>query len=256
MVAAVAGGGVYAALCALVYARQEDLVYPAPSVRTRPTGRALTVEVPSGTFLLWREAAPAGPVVVHFHGNGEQVGDLGWLAESYAARGISFAAVEYPGYAGAGGTAGEAAILEAARAALRHLTGPLGVSPGRVVLSGHSLGTGAAVALAEEGWGVQVLLLSPYTSLPDVGARAFPWLPVRLLMRDRFDSASRAPRVAVPVLVLHGTLDEVIPFDLGHLLAARFPRCRFVPVPGAHHNDLWEAPPTMSEVLAFLGRGS
>lgn len=71
-------------------------------------------------------------------------------------------------------------------------------------------------------------------------------------MRDRFDSASRAPSLTLPVLVLHGTRDEVVPFDLGKALAAKFPRARFVEVPGAGHNDVWDRPPTLAEALAFV----
>jgi pimeloyl-ACP methyl ester carboxylesterase len=99
------------------------------------------------------------------------------------------------------------------------------------------------------------VLLSAYTSLPAVAERGLVRLfPVRLLMRDRFDSAARAPRIGQPVLLLHGNRDEVIPFDLGRALAGRFPRARFVEVDGAHHNDLWERPPTLAEYVAFVAR--
>jgi uncharacterized protein len=253
VVAAVVAG-VYLAVCGLAFAVQRSLVFPAPAGRSPPAGRAVSVEVPGGTFVVWREAAAQGPVVVHFHGNGEQAGNLGGLAEAYAAGGVSFAAVEYPGYAGAPGSPGEASLVDAGRKALQHLTGPMGVARDRLVLSGQSVGTGVAMALAEEGWGTRLVLLSPYTSLPDVAARAFPWLPVRLLLRDRFDSLARAPRVRVPVLVVHGTHDEVIPFELGARLSGAFPPggCRLLQVEGAHHNDLWAAPPTLPEVLRFV----
>lgn len=244
--------GGYLALCALLFAAQRSLLFPAPTERAQPAGGSVVVEVPGGTPMLWRAVPGPGPVVVHFHGNGEQIGWLGWLAEAYAEAGVSFAAVEYPGYPGATGTPSEKSILAAAEAALSHLTGPLGIPKERLVLQGQSLGSGVAVALAAKGWGARLVLLTPYTALPDVGARAFPFFPVRLLMRDRFDSASRAPALALPVLVLHGTHDEVVPFDLGQALAAKFPRARFVEVPGAGHNDVWDRPPTLAEALAFV----
>jgi pimeloyl-ACP methyl ester carboxylesterase len=128
----------------------------------------------------------------------------------------------------------------------------MGVAKERLVLEGQSLGSGVAVWLAQHGWGTRMVLLSPYTSLPDVGARAFPMFPVRLLMRDRFDSASRAPSIRMPVLVLHGPNDEVVPFELGKALASKFPNARFVEVPSARHNDIWDLRPTMTEALSFV----
>lgn len=250
MLTVFAGG--YLALCALLFAAQRSLVFPAPVQRANPVGKSAVVEVPGGTPMLWRAVDGGGPVVVHFHGNGEQIAGLAWLAEAYASAGVSFAAVEYPGYPGAAGSPSEASILAAARAALVHLTGPLGIAKDRLVLEGQSLGSGVAVALAAEGWGRRLVLLTPYTSLPDVAARAFPFFPVRLLMRDRFDSASRAATLSLPVLVVHGTRDEVVPFVLGQALAAKFPNARFLEVPNAGHNDVWDRPPAQAEVFRFV----
>ena len=96
------------------------------------------------------------------------------------------------------------------------------------------------------------LLFLCATALPDVAQAAFPFLPARLLMLDRFDSAAKAPKVNVPVLVVHGTADQVIPQALGRELAGRFPNARFVSVEGGHHNDLWERPGVLDEALTFL----
>jgi hypothetical protein len=85
-----------------------------------------------------------------------------------------------------------------------------------------------------------------------VGARALPWLPVRLLMRDRFDSVALAPQIEVPVLILHGTADEVIPFALGQRLSQAFPKAFLVAIPGGHHNDLWDSLQVATAVLDFV----
>jgi uncharacterized protein len=253
LVAAVAAA--YLGLCAVLFLSQRALLFPAPRTRIPVVGTGRIIEVLGGTPMLWRQANDDGPVVVHFHGNGEQIADEAWLGEELARRGVSFAAVEYPGYPGASGAPSEDSILGAGENALRHLTTGMGISRERVVLSGQSLGTGVAVTLASRGWGTKLALLSPFPSLAAVAARGpFRIFPVQLLLRDRFDSAARAPRIDRPVLVLHGNRDEVIPFDLGSALARRFPNARFVEVEGAHHNDLWKHPPTMAEYLAFVAR--
>jgi fermentation-respiration switch protein FrsA (DUF1100 family) len=253
VVTALAAG--YVGLCALLFLAQRLILFPAPRERAQPAGHGELVEVPEGTPMLWRAAAGAGPVVVHFHGNGDQIASTGWLGEQLAERGVSFAAVEYPGYPGAAGTPSEASLVAAGEAALQHLTTRMGIAKERIVLSGESLGTGVAVALAAKGWGTKVVLLAPFTSLPAVAGRGFFRLfPARLLMRDHFDSASRAGQIDRPVLVLHGNRDKVIPFDLGKALAGKFPRARFVEVEGAHHNDLWERSPTATEYFAFVAR--
>lgn len=243
----------YLGLAALAFAFQRSLVFPAPTSGRRPIVAARLHEASGLTPMLWVPPPGDGPVAVYFHGNAEQLADEEWLADDFAAAGVGFFAVEYPGYglaAGAGAPA-EDALLEAAQKGLEHLVA-LGVDRRRLVLVGRSLGTGVAVAMAARGWGARVALLSPYTSLPDVGARQLPFLPVSLLMRDRLDSASRAAAVTVPVLCLHGTKDEVIAFELGSALCAKFPAGRMAPIEGAHHNDLFEAPGVLPQLLAFV----
>ena len=245
----------YVALGAVLFFTQRAMLFPAPREPELIVGRGQLIPVSGGTPMLWRPAEGTGPVVVHFHGNGEQVASTAWLGEELARRGVSFAAVEYPGYPRAPGAPTQDAIVAAAERAVQHLTTTMGISPDRLVLSGQSLGTGVAVVLASKGWGTRMALLSPYTSLPAAAARGvFRAFPVSLLMRDRFDSVSLAPRIRQPVLVLHGERDEVIPFELGRALAGSFPAARFVRVEGAGHNDLWEHSPTRSEYLAFVAR--
>jgi hypothetical protein len=108
------------------------------------------------------------------------------------------------------------------------------------------------VLLASRGIGSRLLLLTPYTSLPDVAARWLPFLPVRLLMKDRFDSQAIASRVTQPVLIVHGTADEVVPFELGEALSKALPTARLLRVEGGHHNDLGGRPDVWSAVSAFV----
>lgn len=241
----------YLGLCALLFAVQRSLLFPAPRELASPQDLE-RVEIPGGTFALYRLAPGDGPVVVHFHGNGEQVASLSWLGQAWLEHGCSFVAVEYPGYPGTEGEATEASIVAAAEAALLHLTGPLKIARSRLVLEGQSLGTGVAMTMATRGWGVRLVLISPYTSLPDVAGQAFPWLPTGWLLLDRFDSASRAPLVNVPTLVVHGTLDSVVPIELGQKLCAAIPGARFLAVKGGHHHDLLDRDAPLDALFAFV----
>ncbi|MFL5371317.1 MAG: alpha/beta hydrolase [Myxococcales bacterium] len=109
---------------------------------------------------------------------------------------------------------------------------------GPLILEGQSLGTGVAVEMASRGFGDRLILISPFTSMADVAAVHFPWLPARLLVRDRFDSAAKAPRIGMPVLLVHGDGDEIVPASMSEELVRRFPRATLRIVADAGHNDL------------------
>lgn len=242
----------YLLVCALLFGVQRQLTFPAPEALLSINDGSERIAVPNGTFFLWKQAPGTGPVVVHFHGNGEQVSNLSWLGEALQRSGASFVAVEYPGYPGAGGHVSESAIVDTAEAALTHLTTVLKIDRSRIVLAGQSIGSGVAVTMAARGWGVRLVLISPYTSLPAVAQNAFPWLPVNLLMLDRFDSESKAPRIKVPTLVVHGDLDSVIPIAMGRTLCAAIPGAQFLEVTGGHHHDLLDRDAIQSLLIAFV----
>jgi uncharacterized protein len=111
--------------------------------------------------------------------------------------------------------------------------------PARIVLWGFSLGTGVAVAVAAEHPLGGLILEAPYTSIVDVAAAAFPYLPVRYLLRDRFRSDQRIDRVTAPLLIMHGRRDETIQIAFGERLfaMAREPK-QFVRFDGGGHADL------------------
>ena len=247
----------YLALAVAACAAQRAMLYPAPPVAREPTlagGALLRIPGPEGsTVYAFHVPAPQGaPTVAHFHGNGEQLADTVWLASSYREAGLGFFAVEYPGYGLASAQApSEAAIFAAAEAALVHLTGPLAVPSSQVVLQGQSLGSGVAVELAARGHGARVALISPYTSITELGQRMLPFLPVSSMVRDRFDSAAKAPAVKLPVLIVHGTADEVVPFEMGERLGALFPSATLRRVEGAHHNDVLDAPGVLAALQQF-----
>ncbi len=237
-------GMLYLGLCAVLFAAQRSLIYPAP--RTEPAnlrGQPGFGVVPLANGLdvdrFYLPAPPGAPTVVHFHGNGEQLLGQRELGQALGDAGLGFLAVEYPGYGASPGSPSEAGLYASAEAALQFLRDQ-GVKPEDIVLSGRSLGSGVAVEMARRGYGARMVLVSPYTSMVAMGQRTLPFLPAALLMRDRFQSLDKARDIPIPVLIIHGEEDEVVPVDMGRALGQRFPHARVVTVPGAHHNDVLE----------------
>jgi pimeloyl-ACP methyl ester carboxylesterase len=245
----------YLLLCVLVWAGQRALMFPAPHASIPLPGGRGYARVEEGVLLVRAPPQQAAPWVVYFHGNGEQLSDLEGTADALQARGLGFLGVEYPGYGWAEGAPTEEGIYAAARSALAWLEKEQGVGPGRVVLLGRSLGSGVAVQMAQEGRGARLVLVSPYTSMGDMAAAVFPWLPGRLLVRDRFDSLSKVARLRVPTLVVHGTQDEVVPVVQGRRLAAAIAGGQALWVEGAGHNDVleraWGGARPFERVVAF-----
>lgn len=248
----------YGGLVLLLYTQQRAMIFVRPpAVPVEPEAPAKLVRIPAeaggpqvlGYFLPPPEGAPT---VFFIHGNGDQLAWVKGFAHTVHREGFGFFALEYPGYGEAPGEATEASLYAAAARAIDHLTTRLGVAPDRVVLFGQSLGSGVATELAHRGHGRRLVLLTPFTSLPDVAAGRFPIVPVRLLMKDRFDNAAKAPQITVPVLIVHGTADEVIPYAFGERLSKRFPNAQLHTVRGAGHNDALEHAGALERVLTFM----
>ncbi len=202
-----------------------------PTLHSVRHAEEITLTTSDGERVVAWHVAPRGekPVVLYFHGNG---GALNLRAERFArivADGTGLLALSYRGYGGSTGRPSEAGLLRDAEAIYAYAAARYPAE--RMVPFGESLGSGVAVALAVEHKVGKVILESPFTSAVDIGAAAYPFLPVRLLMHDRFRSA--------PVLVLHGARDTVVPIRYGERLYALIsaPK-KFVRFPEGHHSDL------------------
>jgi fermentation-respiration switch protein FrsA (DUF1100 family) len=184
-----------------------------------------------------------GPVgartVVHFHNNRETVESVADFARALRSRGLSVVLVEYRGYgASRGGEPSEEGLYLDAEAALDMLAAR-GVGPDRVMLSGTSLGTGVASEMARRGRGSRLVLLAPYTSIPDLITDRVPGVPARFFIEDRFDTLAKASDIHVPTLVIHGDADEIVPFTMGCRLARTIAGAKLIRVAGGHHGDLF-----------------
>ena len=212
---------------------QTALVFPAPPPGREPAYPDRLVRSGDATFLYF----PGKTVAAYFHGNGEDLADSIPMISLLRTLGLGVLAVEYPGYGIAGGRPSEQGAYAAAETALRWLRSEQQIDPERVLLLGWSLGSGVASEMARRQLGGRLVLISPFTSVAAMGRRMVPFLPASFV-RYRFDTESKAAGISMPVLIIHGTEDDVVPFEMGQRLAAAFPQARFVPVDGGRHNDL------------------
>ena len=163
--------------------------------------------------------------------------------------------VDYRCYGGNAGSPSEGGLLVDARAAVTYARSRPDVDPDRLLYFGESLGAAVAVAVAQEYPPSALVLRSPFTSLPGAASAHYPFLPTGLLLRDQFPSIDTIQTLDVPVLVVAGSRDSIVPFAQSRELyeAAPGPK-HFVTVEGADHNDavLSDGPVLIDAVTAFL----
>ncbi|MEU4765211.1 alpha/beta hydrolase [Actinosynnema sp. NPDC023794] len=159
------------------------------------------------------------------------------LARALTARGLSVLLLDYRGYGGNPGDPTEAGLALDVRAAREHLVREAGVPPDRLIYFGESLGSAVVAELAVEHPPAALVLRSPFTDLASVGARHYPFLPVRWLLLDEFPTERLVARVDAPVTVVYGTADSIVPPEQSRAVATAAARGRSVEVTGADHND-------------------
>lgn len=228
----------YAVIAGALFAGQRALIFPAPSsFPPVPAGyEQVTFRTADGLNLagVWRAPSAGMPVALFFHGNGDSWAGGAEAVSSLAAAGYGVFLPEYRGYGGNPGSPSEQGFFGDGRAALRWLT-ERGVKPDDVVLIGNSIGSGTAAQLAVERHHAALILVSPFTSMPDVVAEKLPWLPARWLVRDAFDNAAKLGQIRAPILILHGTADALIPAAHSQKLLIANPAARLILVPDKGH---------------------
>jgi uncharacterized protein len=241
---------IYIALCLLMYLAQERLLYfPTPEI-ARPGAQVLRVKRGDVTVKVWALHPNGRAALLYFGGNGEDVGaNLREFDRAFPDRAIYL--VNYRGYGGSTGHPSESALIGDGEA----IYDQLAAQHDRIVVMGRSLGTGVATALASARPVAGLILVTPFDSIANVGAGRFPWLPVRWLIKDPYDSASRIGKVRAPVLVLVAEHDESIPRLRTDALIAAIPAGlgRSVVIPAATHNDIESFPAYWPAVKAFVG---
>lgn len=223
----------YLAGCGAMYTWQRSLLYhPQPA---RLPGESLALPVDGATLQVSLRSLPGAPALLYFGGNAEDVSatmpQLARLFPDHALFGM-----HYRGYGQSTGEPTEPTLHADALALYEHAR--RGHPEIKVV--GRSLGSGVAIRLASERAVTRLVLITPYDSIENVAAGQFPWLPVRWLIRDRFDSAALAGLIGVPTSLIAAEHDTLIrPERTARLLTHFRPGvARLVNIPGAGHNDI------------------
>jgi fermentation-respiration switch protein FrsA (DUF1100 family) len=178
-----------------------------------------TITTPDDLQLLAWEAKPKTsdmPTILFFHGNAGTLDRLIPKAKALHGYGYGVLMPAYRGFSGNPGSPNEYGLYTDARGAMDYLN-EAGVPNSKIILYGESLGTGIATQMAMEAALVEqpvraLVLEAPYTSIPDVGAIDYPWLPVHWLTLDRYDTLEKITRIETPLLIVHAEVDPVIPF--------------------------------------------
>jgi fermentation-respiration switch protein FrsA (DUF1100 family) len=236
---------VYIGMAIYIYRSQASFVFfPDPELLSNPAKhglpfRDLTLTTSDSVKLhAWYLPADSSRGVILFcHGNG---GNISYVIETLAAlHGLGFdvLAFDYRGYGLSEGEPEEEGLYRDADAAWNFLVDERGVDPSSIVLHGRSLGGGVATYLATKHRPAALILESTFTSIPDIGAKIFPYFPIRLLSQIKFETLKRLPGIEAPVLVIHSRDDEMIPFDHGRSLfaAAKEPK-EFLEIGGDHNS--------------------
>lgn len=238
----------YLGLCAALFVLQRSLIYLPRPCPPGAADRAVPLDVDGARLLVTVRERPGPGAVVYFGGNAETVAlSEPELAAAFPDRALYLP--HYRGYCGSGGSPSEGALLADALAVYDMAR----ASHDDIVVVGRSLGSAVAVHLAASRPVTGLALLTPFDSLTTVAARHYPFFPVRLLLRDRFDSRSRAPQVTAPTLILAADRDEIVPRASTESLHAAFRPglAKLVVVPGTGHDTV----PLSAENVGKLDAG-
>ena len=237
----------YGLLIAVVYLMQSRMLY-LPGV----AGRTLTmtpldvgmdyqdvfIETADGvTVHGWFVAGRSSQVLLFFHGNAGNISHRLDSIRQFLDLGLSVLIIDYRGYGQSGGKATESGIYRDADAAWRYLTEDRGISASDIVVFGRSLGASVASRLAAQHQPLALIVESSFTSVPDIAAELYPWLPARLLSRFNHATRDYARNVRCPVLVVHSRDDEIIPYHHGEQIYATANEPRTLLTLRGGHND-------------------
>lgn len=235
----------YLGVCLLAWLFQSRLIYfPGPPPARTPDDYGLAYDEVALTtedglrlqaWYLPVESAPGCVLVCH--GNAGNIEHRLMLARAFQAMGLSVLLFDYRGYGNSQGHPSEEGTALDAQAALEWLTDSQQLEGGQIVVYGESLGGGVALRLARGRSLGAVIVESTFTSLPELGARLYPLLPVRLIAHIRYDNLESLRTLRAPLLVMHSPQDDIVPFEFGRELFEAAPAPKEFLATSGGHND-------------------
>ncbi|NRQ01712.1 alpha/beta hydrolase [Marinobacterium sp. xm-d-530] len=212
----------YISASAYMYFAQESLIFK-PTYETEsvekvfPGASELFINTPHGNRLQtwYKPAKPGQEILVYLHGNARNMSTRGRLINILSEGDRGLLIFSWGGFGQSTGTPSEVSFYEDARAVFDWLAKEHNLNSSDLIIYGESLGTGVAVQLATERDFKGVILAAPYTSIAQMAADDYPWLPVNLLLKHRFDSIDKVQQVHEPLVILHSTDDDTIPYEQG-----------------------------------------
>ena len=249
---------VYIVFLGIMYIFQRRLIYIP--LKTRPSLGALReiyTEIQTQTkdqlALTHWYARRGRPYIVVFHGNAGNIENRAYIYKFLIDRGYSVLLASYRGYGDNPGRPTESDLISDSIIVMEWLFQKEGLSSKDVVLFGESLGSGVAVAVAAQYPVKGLIFNGAYSSLTDVGQSVYPFLPVRWMLKDKWDSQSRIQKVQSPVLFIHSKKDSVVPFRLAQKLfqAAKEPK-KYLWLEHSSHNENLETKAVRQSIFDFL----
>ncbi len=254
-------GWVFAVTCLFVLQRQlqyfpDSLPIGTPDSSVISTMHSVSMLTRDGIVLNSWYSPPKSnehPVIVFFHGNAGTVRNRINKAKFFSEYGIGVLLVEYRGYGGNPGKPTEGGLYADGRAAFNFLINRKKINASRIVIYGESIGTGIATQMAIEYEEVGLVLEAPFSSVTSLAKRRYPWVPVDVLLWDKYDNYRKVAHIDSPVLVIHGTNDTVVPYVEGEKLynKAAYPK-DLVTIDGGKHSNLYDYTQTGRSIISFL----
>lgn len=237
-------GVAYLAIACLLYFSQSSFIY-YPVARSGDTP-AFSLQREDAQVVVSTNGLETGPAVVYFGGNAEDVSQaVALLAHAFPQHAIY--AMHYRGYGGSTGVPSERALVADGLALFERVAG----THSSITVVGRSLGSGIAVQIAAQKAVQRLVLITPYNSLAELAADQFPWFPIQLMLRDKYESWRFVRHLRVPTSIIVARNDEIIPNESSEALARAFPAgiATVVMIGEANHNSVLEYP----EAMAALG---
>ena len=186
----------------------EEKILGSPQIVYIPTEDDITL------YSWYYSSDSNSKTIVFFHGNAGTLNSRIYKLNYFREIGLNYLAITWRGFSGNDGKPTEDGLYKDARSAIEWLV-EKGVDKKDIILYGESLGTGIAIEISQNELFAGLILESPYTSIVEMGKISFPYLPIKLILKDRYNSVDKLKNIQIPTLVLHGKNDSLVPFYMG-----------------------------------------